>query len=109
VKGAAEAGALVLSSFFLSVASVVEGKVNLHQHHVRQSRQRRGRSWQVQGRQVRLAGNATHDNKKVRIIPRHVQLAVRNHEELNKLLAGITIAAGGFGQSACRVPQNLWR
>ena len=35
------------------------------------------------------------DNKKSRIIPRHVQLAVRNDEELNKLLAGVTIASGG--------------
>ena len=42
-----------------------------------------------------LAGNAARDNKKSRIIPRHVQLAVRNDEELNKLLAGVTIAAGG--------------
>jgi len=31
----------------------------------------------------------------VRIIPRHIQLAVRNDEELNKLLRGVTIAAGG--------------
>ena len=44
---------------------------------------------------VKLAGNAARDNKKNRIIPRHVQLAVRNDEELNKLLGGVTIAAGG--------------
>jgi len=44
---------------------------------------------------LELAGNAARDNKKARIIPRHVQLAVRNDEELNKLLAGVTIAAGG--------------
>ena len=42
-----------------------------------------------------LAGNAARDNKKTRIIPRHLQLAVRNDEELNKLLAGVTIAQGG--------------
>ncbi|KAK6140316.1 hypothetical protein DH2020_025953 [Rehmannia glutinosa] len=30
-----------------------------------------------------------------RIIPRHVLLAVRNDEELGKLLAGVTIAHGG--------------
>ncbi|KAL3048664.1 hypothetical protein OYC64_007255 [Pagothenia borchgrevinki] len=35
------------------------------------------------------------DNKKSRIIPRHLQLAVRNDEELNKLLGGVTIAQGG--------------
>ena len=44
---------------------------------------------------LELAGNAARDNKKTRIIPRHVQLAVRNDEELNKLLAGVTIASGG--------------
>ena len=44
---------------------------------------------------LELAGNAARDNKKTRIIPRHLQLAVRNDEELNKLLAGVTIAQGG--------------
>ena len=44
---------------------------------------------------LELAGNAARDNKKSRIVPRHVQLAVRNDEELNKLLGGVTIAAGG--------------
>ena len=44
---------------------------------------------------LELAGNAARDNKKSRIIPRHVSLAVRNDEELNKLLGGVTIAAGG--------------
>ncbi len=29
------------------------------------------------------------------IIPRHIALAVRNDEELNKLLGGVTIASGG--------------
>lgn len=28
-------------------------------------------------------------------VPRHIQLAVRNDEELSKLLSGVTIAAGG--------------
>jgi histone H2A len=44
---------------------------------------------------LELAGNAAKDNKKVRIVPRHIQLAVRNDEELNKLLGGVTIASGG--------------
>ncbi len=44
---------------------------------------------------LELAGNAARDNKKHRIVPRHVQLAVRNDEELNKLLGGVTIASGG--------------
>ena len=44
---------------------------------------------------LELAGNAAHDNKKARIIPRHLQLAIRNDEELNKLLAGVTISQGG--------------
>ena len=44
---------------------------------------------------LELAGNAARDNKKSRIVPRHLQLAVRNDEELNKLLAGVTIAQGG--------------
>ncbi|CAN0393205.1 unnamed protein product [Ascophyllum nodosum] len=44
---------------------------------------------------LELAGNAARDNKKARIVPRHIQLAVRNDEELNKLLGNVTIASGG--------------
>ena len=44
---------------------------------------------------LELAGNAARDNKKSRIVPRHIQLAVRNDEELNKLFGSVTIAQGG--------------
>ena len=44
---------------------------------------------------LELAGNAARDNKKTRIAPRHITLAVKNDEELNKLLGGVTIASGG--------------
>ncbi|KAL5741447.1 hypothetical protein ACOSP7_028179 [Xanthoceras sorbifolium] len=44
---------------------------------------------------LELAGNVVRDNKKNRIVPRHVQLAVRNDEELSKLLGTVTIANGG--------------
>ena len=44
---------------------------------------------------LELAGNAARDHKKSRIVPRHIQLAVRNDEELNKLFGQVTIAAGG--------------
>ena len=47
--------------------------------------------WQV----LELAGNAARDNKKSRVVPRHIQLAVRNDEELSKLLGSVTIANGG--------------
>ncbi|VVC38600.1 Histone-fold,Histone H2A,Histone H2A, C-terminal domain [Cinara cedri] len=45
---------------------------------------------------LELAGNAARDNKTSRIIPRHSQLAIRNDEELNKLLNGVIIAQGGI-------------
>ncbi|XP_051536587.1 core histone macro-H2A.1 [Myxocyprinus asiaticus] len=44
---------------------------------------------------LELAGNAARDNKKGRVTPRHILLAIANDEELNQLLRGVTIAAGG--------------
>jgi len=44
---------------------------------------------------VELAGNAARDNKRHRITPRHIYLAVHNDEELNKLCENVTIASGG--------------
>nr|XP_056716425.1 histone H2AX isoform X2 [Euleptes europaea] len=44
---------------------------------------------------LELAGNAARDHRKARIVPRHVQLAVRNDEELGRLLGRVTIAQGG--------------
>ena len=44
---------------------------------------------------LELAGNVAEEGKKNRISPRHIQLAVRNDEELNALLEHVTIASGG--------------
>jgi histone H2A len=44
---------------------------------------------------LELAGNAARDNKRARINPRHIQLAIRNDEELNVLLKDVSIAQGG--------------
>ena len=44
---------------------------------------------------LELAGNAAKDNKKSRVVPRHIQLAIRNDEELARLMSNTTIAAGG--------------
>ena len=44
---------------------------------------------------LELAGNAAEEHKKKTIAPRHIQLAIRNDEELNKLMAKASIAEGG--------------
>ena len=43
----------------------------------------------------KLAGNAARSNQKQRVNPHHPQLTIRNDEELNKLLRGVTIAQEG--------------
>jgi hypothetical protein len=42
---------------------------------------------------LELAGNATRDDKKTRISPRIIMLAIRSDKELNQLLSNITIAS----------------
>lgn len=44
---------------------------------------------------LELSGNAARDNKRRRITPRHIQLTVRNDDELSKLLKNATVAQGG--------------
>ena len=44
---------------------------------------------------LELAGNAAKDNNKHRIVPRHIQLAVRNDDELNQFFGNAVIASGG--------------
>jgi histone H2A len=44
---------------------------------------------------LELAGNVARDNNKTRIIPRHLQLAIRYDDDLNKLLSGVTLYPQG--------------
>ena len=40
---------------------------------------------------LEIAGDAAHDNKRKRIIPRHIQLAIRNDDDFNKLFGTIWV------------------
>lgn len=42
---------------------------------------------------LELAGNAARDNKKGRITPRHIKLAVANDEELNQVTLLVSVRA----------------
>jgi len=44
---------------------------------------------------LELATKVAKKGKKTTLKPRHLALAVRNDDELNKLLASVTIASGG--------------
>jgi len=57
---------------------------------------------------LELAGNAAHDNKKTMIKPRHIQLAIRNDAELDKLLKNVIIPDGGVlpNIQAVLLPKN---
>lgn len=44
---------------------------------------------------LELAGDAARQNKKGRIIPRHIMLAVENDTELRDLFKGVHISAAG--------------
>ncbi|XP_028167481.1 histone H2A, sperm-like [Ostrinia nubilalis] len=44
---------------------------------------------------LELAGKAAEESKRTRIMPRHILLAVRNDDELDKMLQGVTFSQGG--------------
>lgn len=45
---------------------------------------------------LELSGNAARDNRRSTINSRHLQYAVHNDEELNKLLRDVAIPGGGI-------------
>lgn len=58
------------------------------------------------------AGIAADSQKKTRVLPRHVQLAIRTDQELKELLKGVTIAEGGvmpyIHESKCDLLAQCW-
>lgn len=57
---------------------------------------------------LELSGNAAKDNRKARITPRHIMLAIKNDIELNELLKNVTIPDGGVmpGINPILLPAN---
>jgi histone H2A len=57
---------------------------------------------------LELAGNAAKDNKRMRITPRFILLAIKNDEELSNFMKDITIADGGVLPRihACLLPKK---
>lgn len=52
------------------------------------------------GEILELAGNNARDNKKVRITPRHIKLAILNDDELSILLKGVVMSGGVLQNNA---------
>lgn len=69
---------------------------------------------------LELAGNVTTDNKKKRIIPRHIMLAIRNDDEIEKFIgrnAGVVLPSSGTNvkiahalvqKNAHSMPESYW-
>ena len=55
-----------------------------------------------------LAGQCAHEAKRKQIKPRHMQLAIRNDEELNKLLCSTQISQGGVIPNSTGTMAILW-
>ncbi|XP_062529380.1 histone H2A, sperm [Bombyx mori] len=44
---------------------------------------------------LELAADAAKEMKKTRVIPRHILFAIKNDEELSRMMTGVTISQGG--------------